>query len=163
MLITKHTDGMRRNDIINIGVWVALLLGIGICGLLINFKPLILGTHYKVTNGTIVQKFPNNHLGIHFTYEVDGRTFEGDGYAGQINRAFDEIQLGDTVTVFYDKQSPSSSTLEVPNVLSVQRIGQIVAVALIFSVLGMCILHRYQLLPYCSTFAKCRVQQQRQP
>jgi hypothetical protein len=154
---------MQRNNVINIGVWAALLLVIGICGLLVNFKPLMLGAHYKATKGTIVQKFPNNHLGIHFTYEADGRTYEGDGYAGQINRAFDEIQLGDTVTVFYDKQSPSSSTLEVPNVLSVQRIGQIVAAALILSVLGMCILHRYQLIPYCSTFAKCRVQQQQQP
>jgi hypothetical protein len=150
---------MQRNTIINLGVWATLLVAIVICGLLVNFKPLILGIHNKTTTGTIIQKFPDNHLGIHFTYKVDGRVYEGNGYAGQINRPFDQIQLGDTVTVFYDEQKPDTSTLESPNILSMQKIGQTIAVALILSVLGMCILHRYQLLPVCSVFGKCRTNQ----
>ena len=149
---------MRRNNAINLGVWAALLTTVGICGLLLNLKPITLGAHYEITKGAIVQKLPNNHLGIRYAYKVDGKPYEGDGYAGQINRAFDKIQLGDTVTVFFDKQRPNISTLEAPDILTVQQIGQIVAVALILSLLGMCILHRYQLLPYCSTFAKCRTQ-----
>jgi hypothetical protein len=154
---------MQRNDAINLGVWAAILTIVGICGLLLNFKSIVLDAHYEITKGAIVQKVPNNHFGIHYTYEVDGRTYEGDGYAGQINRAFDKIQLGDTVTVFYDKQRSNISTLEAPHILTVQKIGQIVAVAFILSLLGMCILHRYQFLPYCPTFARCRVQRQKPP
>ncbi len=149
---------MQRNNAINLGTWAMLLFAIAICVAIFNFRPIILWLGHKTTTGTITQKFPSNHLGLGFSYQVNGRTFEGNGYAGQINRAFQDIHLGDEVTVFYAERSPATSTLENPHVLVVRSVGQIIAASLIFSLLGMCVLHRYRLLPECSIFQKCRGQ-----
>jgi hypothetical protein len=147
---------MRRNQLINLAAWLGLLLAIALCGAGIDFKPIMLGMDYKTAKGTITNKFPNNHLGISFDYEVDGRIYEGAGYAGQVGRAFEDIHLGDPVNVFYNVRWPDSSTLEIPSVLFVRSIGQLVALSVILSLLGMCLCHRYQLLPECETFKKCR-------
>jgi hypothetical protein len=142
---------MNRNNAVNLGVWAALLLAVAICGTIVNFKPLLLGMDYKTTKGTVNGTFPNNHLGISYAYEVNGQT-----YQSSIAFGHGDSHIGDTVTVFYDERRPYSSSLEIPNVLFVRSIGQIIAASLILSVLGMCILHRYQLLPDYSIFSKCR-------
>jgi hypothetical protein len=147
---------MQRNNAINLGTWILLLFAVAICGAIFSFRPIILWLDYKTTTGTITQKFPNNHLGIGCSYQVNGRAFEGKGYSGQINRPFQDIHLGDGVTVFYAEHNPAISTLENPHVLVVRSVGQIVAASLIFSLLGMCVFHRYRLLPECSVFHKCR-------
>jgi hypothetical protein len=147
---------MRRNQFINLAAWLGLLLASALCVALIDFKQIMLGLDYKTAKGTITNKFPNNHLGISYNYQVDGHPYEGTGYAGQINRAFEGIHIGDTVSVFYNARWPDSSTLDSPSVLFVRSIGQLVALSFILSLLGMCVFHRYQLLPECDTFKKCR-------
>jgi hypothetical protein len=147
---------MQRNNAINLWTWALLLFAVAICGAIFNFKPIILSLAYKTTAGTIAQKFPNNHLGLGFSYQVNGRAFVGDSTAGQIKRVFQDIQLGDGVTVFYAERNPAISTLENPHVVLVRSVGQIIAASLVFSLLGMCVLHRYRLLPECLIFQKCR-------
>ena len=142
---------MRRSNAINLGVWVALLLAIAICGAIVNFKSLMLGMAHKTTKGTVIATFPNNHLGISYSYEVHGQV-----YQSTIIFNHGEFRLGDAVTVFYDEHRPDRSTLEVPNVLFVRSIGQIIAASAILSVLVMCILHRYRFLPACHVFEKCQ-------
>jgi hypothetical protein len=147
---------MRRNQLINLGAWLGLLLAIALCRVIIDFKPITLGMHYKTVKGIITNKFQNNHHEISFDYEVNGRIHEGAGYAEQIDRAFEDIHLGDTVDVFYDVRRPDRSNLENPRILFVRSIGQLVALSVFLSFLGMCVFHRYQLLPECDTFKKCR-------
>ena len=139
------------NNAVNLGVWAALLLAVAICGTVVKFKPMMLGMDYKTTKGTVNDTFPNNHLGISYIYEVNGHKYQN-------SLAFNhsDSHIGDTLTVFYDERRPDNSSLEIPNVLFVRSIGQIIAASLILSVIGMCILHRYQLLPDCSIFSKCR-------
>ena len=146
---------MYRNQIINWSVWLFILFAVAVCMTVVNLNPILLGLNHGAVKGAVVNKYPDNHLGIGFSYEVDGRFYQNVGYAGQINRNFDQIHIGDAVTVFYDTHRPDNSTLDNPSILPLRSVGQIIAVSLIFSLLGMCILHRYQLLPKCGIFYEC--------
>ncbi len=123
---------------------MGLVLAVAACGVAVNFKPQMLCIAYKITKGAVSEKHPNDHLGISYTYEVDGHLYTGASYAGQLNRVFDEIRLGDLVTVFYDEHRPSNSTVEVPSVLLVQRIGTIIAACAILPALGLYFLRHRQ-------------------
>ena len=131
---------MHRNTATNLAVWAGLVLIVAMTSVITSFRTLTLCVGYQTTAGVISQKFPNNHHGINFSYKVAGRDYEGRGYVGQIGRSFDGIQLGDTVTVFYDERRPASSTLDVPRVLLVRTVGQILAACAIVPVLGMYVL-----------------------
>jgi hypothetical protein len=121
-------------------IWAVLVLAVAILGVLVGYRRLALCSDYQTTTGTIGQKFPDNHLSFDFDYKVDGQAYDGSGYAGQLGRSFDSIQSGDTVTVFYDRRHPASYTLDVPRVLLVRTVGQIVAACAILPVIGIFII-----------------------
>ena len=116
---------------------------VSICVIALNFRALLLCADYTTVKGVIREKYPNNHLGIEYSYEVNRYLYSGKSYAGQIDRQFDEIRLGDLVTVYYSKLMPNYSTLEVPSVLLVQRVGIILGLCVILPTIGLCIL-RYR-------------------
>jgi hypothetical protein len=91
-----------------------------------------------------------------FSYELHGRAYESFGTSGDINRAFGDIRIGDPVTVFYEGRRPANCSLVNPTALIVSSVGNIIAVSLVLSVLGMCALHQLHLLPECPLFMKCR-------
>jgi hypothetical protein len=121
-------------------IWAMLVLAVAILGVLFGYRRLALCSDYQKTTGTIGQKFPDNHLSFDFSYAVDGQAHNGSGYAGQLGRSFDSIQVGDTITVFYDRRHPASYTLDAPSVLLVRTIGQIVAACAILPVIGIFII-----------------------
>jgi hypothetical protein len=137
---------MRKHSIINLGIWVALVLLIAICGVIVSYSQLALSVRHQTTRGVVDEKFPDNHLGYSFSYKVDGHRFGGRGYLPDL-RSFDAVRLGDTVTVIYDPLNPASYTLDAPTVLLVRTVGQIVAACVVLSALGFFIIKDYVKIP----------------
>jgi uncharacterized membrane protein YphA (DoxX/SURF4 family) len=133
---------MNRNMTVNLGLWGGLAIVVAVFGVITGLKTLALCVGHRTTTGTIVGKFPNNHLSIGFTYKVDGREYAGSGYAGQIDRSFNALHSGDTVTVFYDQRYPASYTLEVPKVMLARTVGRIVAACAILPLVAIYIIRR---------------------
>jgi hypothetical protein len=147
---------MSHNAAINLKVWCVLVCGVAILGMFIFQKEFSLCAHHNLTKGVIVETLPNDHLGIKFSYEIEGQSYEGQSTAGTIGRAFNNIQLGDSVNVFYDTKNPSTSTLDFPKVVFVGIVGLLVAACVVIPILIMCILHHLCALPEIELFEKCR-------
>lgn len=59
----------------------------------------------------VVNKEPENHNFIRYSYVVNGRHFSGLGSAGGENLDFDQLHVGDPVKVVYDSRQPEESKL----------------------------------------------------
>ncbi len=140
---------MHRNNTINLAVWAGLVLVVAVLGMIINYKPIMLGMAYKTTKGTVNDTFPNNHLGISFSYKVSGHV-----YQSTVLFNHGSFQLGDAVTVFYDMHRPDSASLENPTVQLVRSIGQIVAACAILPVIGIYIIKRNRYFPNLYDYSK---------
>jgi uncharacterized membrane protein YphA (DoxX/SURF4 family) len=138
----KRLERMKRNMTVNLALWGGLAIVVAMLGVIEGLKSLTLGVGHQTTTGTITDKFPNNHLGIAFAYKVAGHEYAGSGYAGQIHRPFNSLHAGDTVTVFYDRRYPASSTLEVPKVLLARTVGPIMAACAVLPVIAIYIIRR---------------------
>ena len=147
---------MSHNAIVNLKTWFALVCAIAIFGMLILRNEFSLYIHNNLTKGAIIEKLPNDHLGIKFTYKVEGNNYEGQSTAGTIGRAFESIQLGDTINVFYDTKNPNTSTLDDPKIVFIRIIGELIAACVVIPMLVICLLHRWRLLPEIELFKKCR-------
>jgi hypothetical protein len=66
------------------------------------------------TKGLVVAKEPDNHSFIRYSYQVDQQRYTGLGTAGGINPSFEDLNPGDTVTIYYDPRNPGSSLLGNP-------------------------------------------------
>lgn len=66
------------------------------------------------TKGVVVAKEPENHSFIRYSYHVNQQEYAGVGNAGGINPPFENLNLGDTVTVYYDPKNPGSSLVGDP-------------------------------------------------
>ena len=101
-------------------VW-AIISSLGYC--VINFSPddsrwenrwENLAKNGVQTYGTVTSKDPDNHAAVNYVYKVGDREFDGAGHAGGGNPGFDEIQVGQSVMLYYDPKNPSDSFLGGP-------------------------------------------------
>jgi hypothetical protein len=70
------------------------------------------------TVGWITLKEPKNHQNVHYAFSADSQIHEGVGHGGEGGiPAFDELQIGQKVPVFYDSANPKLSSLGDPNQL----------------------------------------------
>ena len=59
--------------------------------------------------GKVIDKEPQNHARIIYTYNVNGKQYTGYGGAGRGNPRFDQIEIGEQIVVYYDAEFPESS------------------------------------------------------
>lgn len=71
----------------------------------------LLALEGRQTSGIVVRKEPANHRALIYTYDVNGRQFEGAGIAGPSTGPFEQVALGQTITVVYLPAEPTNSTL----------------------------------------------------
>src|ERR1044071_4949933 len=64
-----------------------------------------------VTEGRVLDKEPENHRSIRYSYQVGARTYTGIGSARRGNATFEELNVGDRVRVSYDSEKPEESLL----------------------------------------------------
>jgi hypothetical protein len=103
--------------------WVAAWLAI--LGLLLA----LIGSHLDLsatsapaasTSGLVISKEPSDHDLVRAEFSVGGiRYVAADSFIGTPNRAFDDVQVGDTVTVFYDPAEPERARLHQQEPLSI--------------------------------------------
>lgn len=60
------------------------------------------------TDGWVNGKEPKNHHQVTYTFNVDGRSYDGSNSFGD---AFDQIKIGDKLRVTYDPEDPNVSML----------------------------------------------------
>lgn len=102
--------------------------------------------HYLVkrgvsVEGVVVAKEPENHRFIRYSYSVGQNTYSGLGSAGHGNPRFEELHVGDKVTVFYDPSNPDLSFLGNPqNQLNSVTRG-VIFLTLIFPLFSIITLH----------------------
>ena len=96
---------------------VILIVGMSVIGAWFldvpKFCSLVLNS--VVSQGTVVSKEKENHMSVWFEYKVAGRTFRAAGRAGDIDRTFETIQIGESVPVYYDATNQESATMGDPN------------------------------------------------
>jgi hypothetical protein len=67
--------------------------------------------------GTVTQLEPANHRFVHYSYLVSGRSFSGRGRAGFGNPEFEDLRVGDVVSVSYLPENEDLSCLGDPHEL----------------------------------------------
>lgn len=72
-------------------------------------------TRGVATQGRVVNKEPQNHRRIVYSYTAGQDTFNGFGNAGRGNLQFDELHVGDTIALVYDPTTPEKSFLGDPH------------------------------------------------
>ncbi|HEX6716315.1 MAG TPA: DUF3592 domain-containing protein [Pyrinomonadaceae bacterium] len=77
-------------------------------------KYYVLTARGMVTKGKIVGFQPNNHRAVVYEYQTAEGDFSGAGRASDIDADFDQLRLGDTVTVFRDPSNAGLSCLGTP-------------------------------------------------
>ena len=61
--------------------------------------------------GIVTAKEPNDHQGVKYYYQVNGKNYQGNGSAGRGNADFNQIQIGQKVIVYYDFDNPEKAIL----------------------------------------------------
>jgi hypothetical protein len=138
---------------INITVWVGLTILVAICATARKWPTYSLLKNCAVVQGHISQKLPQEHQSFYFMYEVEHIIYTS---IGGIDSDFNKIQVGDPVTVYYDRRKPENCTLDQPKVNLVQSVGFIIAQCAIIPLITMIFLHRFQILPSWNLFSKIR-------
>jgi hypothetical protein len=96
---------------------VILLILLGTLGNAMLRKQYHLANRSVQATGHVTAKTPELHQRIDYSFEVDHKAHSGFGdvsYRG--GAAFDELQVGDQVEVFYDPENPSISILGNPGI-----------------------------------------------
>lgn len=75
----------------------------------------LLSKRGMLTEGYVTDTDREHHRTVHYSYTVNQQPYKWGGYAGDINRQFEEIKVGDKVPVVYDPLNPGSSCLGDPN------------------------------------------------
>ena len=63
---------------------------------------------------TVTEKLPDNHQGILYSFEVDGRKYSRGDVSLYLDKDFEQISIGDVVPVTYEKDNPENSILGNP-------------------------------------------------
>jgi hypothetical protein len=150
----KLEDNNNSNIRVNLLVWFGLTLLIAIFGIVNEWPSYSLVKFSSVVQGHISQKLPQEHQSFYFVYKVMGKIYSS---SGRIDRDFSEIQVGDPITVYYDKHHPENCTLDQPKVDLIRTVGGVVAQCAIIPLISMIILHRFQILPKWNLFDKVRL------
>jgi hypothetical protein len=113
-------------------LWLVLaLIGAGIGRLILN--PSGLNEYTSPIYGKVTAKEPENHAAVHFNYEVDGKKYDGSGQAGRGNPAFDQLQIGQSIVVFYNPKNPEKAILGYPQLYAQSDYFGVLFVATTFS------------------------------
>ena len=114
-------------------IWLALALILAAIGVVaVNWSKWHgLAKRGVETKGRVVGKEPENHKFIRYSYEVNQQTYSGLGSAGRGNPTFEQLNIGDKVTVFYDPADPNESILGNP-----QEQANSVTVGVLFLAIG---------------------------
>ena len=134
----------------NLLVWAALTLVVALFGSLVAWDASSITRHLAKTHGTVTQLFPHNHQSFEYSYTVAGASYSGTAFGGA------DRKIGDTVTVFFDQNNPSTSTLESPDMPAIQSIGNVLAACAIIPFLIMLLLHHGEALPRWAPFDAVR-------
>jgi hypothetical protein len=139
---------------INIAVWVGLTMLVAIFGVARKWPAYSLLKHYAVIQGHVSQKLPQEHQSFYFIYEVEHRIYTS---IGGIDTDFNKIQVGDPITVYYDKRQPEICTLNRPKVDLARAIGMVIAQCAIIPLIAMIFLHRFKIISEWNLFNKVRL------
>jgi hypothetical protein len=149
----KKSSYSNLNVRVNLLVWIGLTLLVAICATVRKWPTYSLLKHCAIVQGHVSQKLPNEHQSFYFIYEVEHKIYTS---IGKLNSDFSKIQVGDPVTVYYDKRQPENCTFAQPKIDLVQAVGLIVAQFAIIPLIAMIFLHRLQILPPWDLFSKIR-------
>lgn len=98
---------------------IAGLLSATIVAFIIGVYLSNLPRYYRVnengvqTQATVISKESHGYISVE--YNVNNRKFKSGGHARDIDKNFEEVQLNDKVSVYYDPLAPEDSTLGNPN------------------------------------------------
>lgn len=70
--------------------------------------------NYKTATGTVSDK-TLGHQYVGYTFTVGGEQFNGSAFYSHIAETYEEIQIGDVLTVYFDSTNPSSSNGYLPD------------------------------------------------
>jgi hypothetical protein len=133
----------RKTLITNSLIWLALT----IASAAFAIKSLDwMDYNYLVKRGvavkaTVTAKEPDNHRFIRYSYSVDQKTYNGLGSAGHGNPRFEELNVGDKVTVVYDPVNPDLSFLGDPKDQLNSVTGGVIFITLIFPFFSIIAIH----------------------
>jgi hypothetical protein len=80
--------------------------------------------------GKVTAKEPENHQTVRYSYNVGQQTYSGVGHGGHGNPSFAELNVGDSITVFYDPAHPSVSCMGYPQSYQHVEMGGIIFLVL---------------------------------
>jgi hypothetical protein len=101
----------------------------------------------------VIGLVPEQHQSFDYRYRVGSRTYSGRYAAGEADRSFESIRIGDPITIFYDSTDPETSTAGPPDMPQINAIGSLIAACAIVPLALMYIMHRAHMLPYWKLFA----------
>ena len=98
-------------------IWLisTVVFAIGGAAALNIYEYYLLSTRGVQTQGRITDTDPHNHRVVHYEYFVNQKIYKWGGYAGDINRNFENVKAGDKVPIVYDSINPEISCLGNPN------------------------------------------------
>ena len=132
------------NSRINIiAIWIGLVVLVAFFGIIYEWPIYSLFKHCAVVQGRVSQKLPNEHASVYFIYTVANKIYSSQG---KLDRDFNKIQVGDSVTVYYDERKPETCTLDLPEVDLAGAIGGIIAASATIPLVVMAYF-RIQILP----------------
>jgi Protein of unknown function (DUF3592) len=114
--ILSNMSDVKKIGLGIIGILAATLVAASIGAFLSNLPEYYhLSKNSVETQGRVVSKGRENHIYISFEYEVNNRKLKLGGRAGALDKDFDEVQLNDKVSVYYDPFAPEDAVLGNPN------------------------------------------------
>ena len=57
---------------------------------------------------------PNNHQRIRYSFQFQGQTYYWGGFAEDINKKFEQIALGEEISITYEQDNPNNSCMGNP-------------------------------------------------
>ncbi|HEU4432918.1 MAG TPA: DUF3592 domain-containing protein [Pyrinomonadaceae bacterium] len=138
-----------RTLVLTVLIYVVLLGAFGLLGVkLLNWsKYHHLAESAVRTVGHVTAKEPENHRAIRYSFKLHDLSFHGIGRAGGENPAFDELQVGSEVVIYYDPQNPESSFLGDPREQAADMTTGVLFITLLGSIGSMITLYIKKWLP----------------
>jgi hypothetical protein len=99
------------------------------------------------TKGVVDATEPDNHRLVRYSFTVGQRSYSDSDQVGDGNPDFENLRVGDRVTVFYDSQSPSVSGLGDPRRRLANEELTVGAVAILFPTFLVVLLYAKGVLP----------------
>ena len=123
-------------------IWLTLTVIFALFGMVVLDwqKYRRLAKYGVAIEGRVIAKEPDNHQFIRYSYSVGQQSYSGLGNAGRGNPAFERLNIGDSVKVFYDPDDPKVSFLGDPKDQSESNTRGVLFFTLLgplFSIIGM--------------------------